>query len=1055
MEPQQIMAPTVVAAPRGPLQILLDALETLSTSTTTPVLLGAAKLRAALATFLMALSPIPVTVVKDNWLHLIHYLRVLHKTYTLPETAIFIENLPGLLLHRLDVSLPEDNTQMFGMIKDLKEFIVTMTGSEYNDLLKKTGLRVTSALGPVNIRQMTTDWLNKWEVAMTNCLAVNPHTTPTAGEAVTELVLVPLGHTSAPLIAPQYSFIFPAPLIQECLRRLAQVSNWRTLFSIYLQQINNETLTPLTRALFILAMVDECLTDPAQGVIIPPKLLSRFKKTVQDIDPSVMIPPLEANKTLRSRGEIRISSALNHLTPKVTTMLPGTLLSRVRTDSEVFSPQTSLLSLPSFAIFQPAIINLLNRDSTLPPDAVQHLSGVLQAAWAHIQHTSSPTQALSVLISAGFTVQNCTAYLTALEGLLVSNPIDSQTNGAGLSELEQLLGCLSITGLHVLTMASGYGFDVSYVRRFRQLQRQSEFTHVKLNDAVGLAKGVLSQTLAKIMGPRSQADHIKNLRRGLVEEFEALEHRFSTSQSNPVHEAMMVWLDVYGQTSWDITPIAPATTLLSMIDPSGSDQMTYINAAISISFPNYDGISANILTDPGFVPYALALVVGDALHATRRVAYHPQHLEFALEVLKWARDFGLGYLPTIDGHRTKIGALITLLEPGLNPNYTPTMQTVNNIERLLNELYHISTAARGQVKAIFSDQLDPPPNINTSLLLLSLTAVAAYGVVRGQLQQATPVIQHLEDAVTLLRICMDTLKNFFSCNFQTDGTRISVLDTVTQTCIGSWRPDKMADAITKYCEKYQSAKHSLITAIIALKTIITETTTHLEGWDTVADSRTKKTTVFREVIQQTQTFVLLLTDIHSQATKLVAGNQVPGFFYMGRFISAWRQIEKKYKDVCAHTDIETITALIDELRETWDSLQVERVVLLTDAITIDSQKSAVLEILGPAETGSDMALDFGDSQPTITDRSNIAIWEDYDTSPLRHIPTYPTSVDLTPGGLKVLLETKWILISELLQIIDGVFRAPVLTREVPVAPQAVEVIEEGSLPNPTIADMEL
>ncbi|AMB16997.1 tegument protein [Macropodid alphaherpesvirus 1] len=1044
-----------VAGSQGPFRIFLDTLDTLTTSTTTPMLLRSAKLRAAIATFLMAPSPIPPDMIKKSWGPLLHHLRVLHKTHNLPETAIFLENLPGLFLHRLDVVLPDDNTQMFVTIKDLKEFIGLLTGPEYNDVLKDTGLRVTSALGPVNIRQLTTDWLAKWEVALNTCLAVNPHVTATIGEAAFELLFVPLGHTSIPLITPHYSLIFPSPLVQECLRRLAQLSNWMTLFSIYLQQINSESLTPLTRALFTLAMVDECLTDPVRGAIIPPKLLSRFKKTVQDIDPMVMIPPLEANKTLRSRGEIRISSALNHLTPKSTTMLPGTLLSRVRTDSEVFSPQTSLLSPPSLAIFQPAILSILNRDSVLTPAAAQQLLGGLQTAWAHLQHTSSPSQALSVLVSAGFTLQNCTAYLTALEGLLVSNTIDTQTNGAGLSEIEQLIGCVSITGMHIFTMAAGYGYDVSYVRRFRQLQRQSEFVHIKLNEAVGLAKGVLSQTLAKIMGPRSQADHVKNLRRGLVEEFEALEHRFSTSQFNPVNEAMMVWLDVYGQTAWDITPIAPTTTFLSVTDRSGTDQMAYVTAATQISFPNHDGISANILADPGFAPYALALVVGDALHATHRAAYHPKHIEFVLGVLKWARDFGLGYLPTIDGHRTKIGALVTLLEPGLDPTHTPTMQTVNNIERLLNELYHISTAARGQVAAIFSTAPDPSPNINTNLLLLSLTAVAACGVFRALINQSIPVVQHLEDAVTLLRICMDTLKIFFSCNFQNEGNKISITDTITQTRLGSWRPNEMADAVTRYCEKYQTAKHSLITAMISLKSIITEATTHLEACDTAADPNTKKTEFFREVIQQTQTFVLLLTDIHTHVTKLVAGNQVPGFFYMGRFISAWRQIEKKYKDVCTHTNIENITALIDELRETWDNLQVERAVMITDPITTDSQKSAVAEILGPVGTNLDTDPEFDAPRPIITDRSNIARWEDYDTRPLKCLPTYPTSVDLTPEGLKVLLGTKWILISELLQIIDGVFRTPILTRDSPTPPQPAEVTEEGSLVRPTIADMEL
>lgn len=136
------------------------------------------------------------------------------------------------------------------------------------------------------------------------------------GETSLKMAPVPLGQPSANLTTPAYSLLFPAPFVQEGLRFLALVSNRVTLFSAHLQRIDDATLTPLTRALFTLALVDEYLTTPERGAVVPPPLLAQFQHTVREIDPAIMIPPLEANKMVRSREEVRVSTALSRVSPR-------------------------------------------------------------------------------------------------------------------------------------------------------------------------------------------------------------------------------------------------------------------------------------------------------------------------------------------------------------------------------------------------------------------------------------------------------------------------------------------------------------------------------------------------------------------------------------------------------------------------------------------------------------------------------------------------------------------------------------------------------------------
>ncbi|BAP00716.1 tegument protein UL37 [Pteropodid alphaherpesvirus 1] len=1014
-----------------------------------PAFLVTARLRAALAAFLLAPTPISRAELRALWTILLERLCGFHRLYSLPETALIIENLPGLILHRLDVGLPKEPDQAFQTMEDIKSLVLMLTDAITTKNFEEAGLRTTAPLGPVPIRQHAVAWVEQWLAVSKNCLAINPRTSAaTATEAPLKMAPMPLGQPGANLIAPKYSLLFPSPFVQEGLRFLARASNWVTLFSTHLQCIDDASLTPFTRALFTLSLVDEYLTTADQGVVVPPQLLSRFQTTVREIDPQILIPPIEAGKMSRSREEVRVSSALSTLTPCATSAPPGTLMTRVRTDVAVFSASASFLSASALAIFQPAITNLLQHGEALDSEAQARFLALLQQTWTLIQNTHTPSAAIQTLISAGFTPSHCNHYLSALEGFLVSGGAPGPST---LSEIQQLFGCIALTGSQIFTLAQDYGPYADYVRAFKRLQSTSEYQHVKLCEAVGLSGGGLKHILARIMGPITPTEHLASLRRALVGEFEVAERRFSAGQPSLLRETVLIWLDVYGQTKWDITPTTPAVpaALLSANQATHSPAV-HVAAATQIHFPKHDGIYPNVLADPQFTPYVMALVVGDALRATCRAAYLPRPIDFACRVLAWARDFGLGYVPTVEGHRTKLGALITLLEPATHPKHIPTLQMADNIEQLLRDLHAIVKGAVSQISHVVRLPPLEPPEVGTSILLMSLYALAARGVLMGLIERADPLIQQLEDAIVLLRLHMTTLTAFFECRFESDGRRVYAIPGDTAEKLGPWRPDSMADAVSQYCGMYHDAKRALVTALAGLKSVIVEATAHLGVCEGLVVQVHHEHSVLSNVLQEIQSFVLLVTGIHARASKLLAGDQVPGFFYMGHFLSRWKHLSTSYQAVQTTTGPELVADFVRELHETWRGLQNERLVAspaLTS--TTEQRTSAVGEILANVEEDAGTI-------PTlvkfalISKRCDLTAWGDYNAGPLDRPTMYPESIDLTPQGLSVLLGMDWLMMNELLQVTDGVFRASALRRPSQDTPQDVEVREAGSARSPPV-----
>ncbi|QPO25170.1 tegument protein UL37 [Bovine alphaherpesvirus 2] len=1048
---------------RGPLRLFADALDELSsppgaarapqglarpdTGLSGPAFLVTAKLRSAMAAFLLSPASVDIDEVSECWDRVIRRLCEFHGALRLPETALLAENLVGLAVHRLGAALPDVASEAISAMEDVRACVLNMTSPNTVARIEAAGLRASSPLGPATVRMCVDDWIDRWRAITESCLRFDPRASIQSTDELTlKMPPVPLGQPSRSLVAPKYSLIFPAPFVQAGLAHLAHISNWVSLFSTHLQRIDDASLTPLTRVLFTLSLVDEYLAGKGQRSALPEQLLMQFHNDTREVPPSVLIPPIEANRMPRSREEVRVSSALTSRSPRNTCTPPGMLLARVRTDAALFDADSPFLSADALAVFQPAVSTLLQHGETPSEGAQKNLLALLQQTWTVLQAASTPSSVIGTLINAGFTPLHCKHYLAALESFLAGGG-QPDAAGAGLSEIQQLFGCISLMGSSVFDLAREYGYSVDYVKAFKRLQGSGEQLHVQLCEAVGLAGGALSQTLARIMGPPVPTEHLASLRRAVVGEFEVAERRFSSGKPSLLRETALLWADVYGQTHWDIAPQmehgggGPSVALL----PSGRQThaaSVLRAAAAQIQFPLLETATPAVLSDPGFSPYVMAMVVGDALMATCNAAFLTKPLEFASHVLAWARDFGLGYLPTVDGHRAKLGALITLLEPAVQRGELPTMQMAENVERLLRELHASVRAAEGQLFPNARAPRVPPPEVGNSLLLISMYALAARGVLSDLARRADALTQHLEDAVVSLRIHTQTLAAFFECRFESDGRKLYAVPRDGGERLGPWRPNDAADAVSQYCGMYHDAKRALVSALSGLRSVIVEATAHRAACDELAAQVAHEGNVLASALRDVNSFVMLVSGIHARASRLLSGGQVPGFVHMGQFMVRWRKLSTAYKSVQSAASPEQVAGFVQELHETWRGIQAERILSsASQSISPEQRAAAVGEIMMHVEEDH-TGMTSEPHMSVLTSRCNLGAWGDYDLGPLGRDTTVPDSVDLSPRGLNVLLGMEWLLMQELLQVTDGVFRNP--ARRHAAGPQDIEVRESGS-----------
>ncbi|SBO07761.1 Capsid assembly protein UL37 [Human alphaherpesvirus 1 strain 17] len=382
------------------------------------------------------------------------------------------------------------------------------------------------------------------------------------------------------------------------------------------------------------------------------------------------------------------------------------------------------------------------------------------------------------------------------------------------------------------------------------------------------------------------------------------------------------------------------------------------------------------------------------------------------------------------------------------------MQMADNIEQLLRELYVISRGAVEQLRPLVQLQPPPPPEVGTSLLLISMYALAARGVLQDLAERADPLIRQLEDAIVLLRLHMRTLSAFFECRFESDGRRLYAVVGDTPDRLGPWPPEAMGDAVSQYCSMYHDAKRALVASLASLRSVITETTAHLGVCDELAAQVSHEDNVLAVVRREIHGFLSVVSGIHARASKLLSGDQVPGFCFMGQFLARWRRLSACYQAARAAAGPEPVAEFVQELHDTWKGLQTERAVVVAPLVSsADQRAAAIREVMAHAPEDAPPQSPAAD-RVVLTSRRDLGAWGDYSLGPLGQTTAVPDSVDLSRQGLAVTLSMDWLLMNELLRVTDGVFRASAFRPLAgPESPRDLEVRDAGnSLPAPTPMD---
>lgn len=216
-------------------------------------------------------------------------------------------------------------------------------------------------------------------------------------------------------------------------------------------------------------------------------------------------------------------------------------------------------------------------------------------------------------------------------------------------------------------------------------------------------------------------------------------------------------------------------------------------------------------------------------------------------------------------------------------------------------------------------------------------------------ERADPLIRQLEDAIVLLRLHMRTLSAFFECRFESDGRRLYAVVGDTPDRLGPWPPEAMGDAVSQYCSMYHDAKRALVASLASLRSVITETTAHLGVCDELAAQVSHEDNVLAVVRREIHGFLSVVSGIHARASKLLSGDQVPGFCFMGQFLARWRRLSACYQAARAAAGPEPVAEFVQELHDTWKGLQTERAVVVAPLVSsADQRAAAIREVMAHA-----------------------------------------------------------------------------------------------------------
>uniref|UniRef100_A0AAU0K6K4 UL37 tegument protein n=1 Tax=Anatid alphaherpesvirus 2 TaxID=3080522 RepID=A0AAU0K6K4_9ALPH len=1052
-----------MAAPsgRGPARELLSALSAVS-SRFTPAqkwdASAAAEARAAIGAFCLSQETMTLSEAESTWRDALSAVIETYSQTRAPEAAMMAQNFPGMILWR--VSVTWDRQSWKAGVSRLAALIDDITGETTVSWLSRSDLKISSRFGPASLRAPATEWLATFVESAERAFGYTPDGLLNALDALPKP-----DELASRLVRNRFEFIYDFPFVQEGIRLVSRATGWILPFAITARCTTNRVFTPLTRALFTIALVDQYFWGPR--AVQPQRIAELFSDDADALGPDELLSPAEANATKRTAYEVRVSAALAYADPYARDVRPGLASSRVRSGPEILASPTSL-TRDALAVHMSAVLNLISSDdggyaqdrSGAASTARANLLESAHAAWDAVQNSTSAKQMLEALIESGFLPQMCRAYETALKAQYARG--HGASGAPAFDELQQTVGCLAVTGNVVFGLMESYGPGLDYLDNYLDATYPSEYDDRDFMSAVGLPSGAVSQLLGRCIPPRAFSDYVRKIREALVAEIDESERRAgadggapSVAASNSARESLLLWFDLRAHELWGVpvpTDAASGSQSNWSEDGSGDDggveaapasdsraaqagavalrENIMIASAAAIRYPEP---MPNVpeLADQAFSRYVVATAVADALSATASAVFSLPHLTTSVKVLTWARDYGAPYIASFHGHKSKITALISALLPfaGENPP-RPTPEDAANVESLLGELHGAVEASAARLPARIG--LDPPPrpDVSNSALLVSMYATSLRLAFEDLTDRTMELTEKMASASWMLADAASTARAFFSCGFgpgPTGGTVTLHGRGKRAETLGTWSIRDLMSAVGDAYGACTDVMTEIRVAAMALRSLAEETARRIPTCDALAGRAATASSreggasrVFSVLSADYAGLARVHTTLDLHVRKLVACAEPPGMRDVAWLLGQWAVVSALDGSV---RDAGSLVKAIEALGSAWreaEAAREKRVPGTSDPPTSADVEAAVADVMEEYEpledAGGERAV------VTLTSRYNLTSRDDINFRTLDLETVAPS--DVNPAGYADDFIVKTRVTADVLTgIVDSIFNS--------------------------------
>ncbi|AID52741.1 tegument protein UL37 [Falconid herpesvirus 1] len=1008
---------------------------------------SAEEVRTAIGVFCLAQGTMTIHQAEVSWRDAFSAIIEAAARTSLPEAIMLAQNFPGFVLWRITTTW--DKSSWKAEAERLGKLVDDLTGTQPIAWLTRNNLKIAAKYGPATIRQLVTEWLALFADSAAKATAFAPE------RLLKETDRFPnLTELTTALVNKRFEHIFDFPFVQEGLRLISRSVGWVMPFIITARCTTNLAYTPLTRALFTIALVDRYFWGPKSPQ--PQILVDRFANDCDELTSDEIMTPAEANATKRTAYEVRVSAAIAYADPYVRDVRPGQAAARVRSDPDVLASATSLTK-DALMIHMSAVLKLTAEDG--PEDrgrassvAMANVIESARAAWDAVQASTSPRQVLEALIESGFVQQTCKSYETTLKALFARRYTGEENKSGIFDEAQQAIGSIAFIGNIVFGLIESYGPGLDYADNFIDALISQELDTPEYLDALGIPMGGVDHIISRCMGPRSYVEHVRKTRAVLLAEIDDSEaSRGGRTIPNGARESLMLWFDHRAKDLWGITPPEDSSLSESLdvpqVDEIGQDAPSsaarpspqrspdssallqrdaiMIKAAAEIRYPDPMPTIPD-LADPAFTRYVLATAVVDAITATAAAVFSLPHLTLAIKVLTWARDYGTPYVQSFGGHKTKITALISALLPFAEERpQRPVPEDAANVESLLGELYGVVEVAVSGLPSHAAVRLPPKPDVSNSTLLVSMYATALRLSYDDLSYHTGKLADEIAAKAWLLADAASTAQAFFACRFSSDAnSRVVQLAgrESKKNVLGKWRIKDVMAAVGDAYGACTDVMAELRVSSLALRGLVEDTGRRIPMCDMLAKRSTAAeggaARIFSTLSADYAGLSRVQTALDIHIRKLVACQEPPGMSSVAWLLRVWAGIAALNGAVRAPEDL---VRIIENLGAAWKEVDGERAVaVVPKSLPPDSDiQAAVADFMGEYGT-----VDGGTPEPrvVVSARHNLTTREEINFSTLELQTTVPE--DVNPASFAGDFVSKQRVAADVLTgVVDSIFNS--------------------------------